>query len=102
MILNAGSGGGSSGGLKVIACGSFMGGSGSQITLPAPAQYVLVGEYSPGSMGGAPTGGSTAILTPGMNTKDMIPQVTFETDAVTLTMGSVMSGTATSNYIAFG
>lgn len=26
MILNAGSGGGSSGGLKVIACGSFMGG----------------------------------------------------------------------------
>ena len=102
MILNAGSGGGSSGGLKVIACGSFMGGSGSQITLPAPAQYVLVGECSPGSMGGAPTSGSTALLTPGMNTKYMTPQVTFETDAVTLTMGSMMSGTATRNYIAFG
>lgn len=102
MILNAGSGGGSSGGLKVIACGSFMGGSGSQITLPAPAQYVLVGENSPGSTGGAPTCGRTAILTPGMNTIDMTPRVTFESDAVTLTMGSFMGGTATCNYIAFG
>ena len=102
MILNAGSGGGSSGGLKVIACGSFTGNSGSQFALPAPAQYVLVGDYTPGSMGGAPTCGITAILTPGMSTIDMTPRVTFESDAVTLTMGSMMSGTATRNYIAFG
>ena len=102
MILNAGSGGGSSGGLKVIACGSFMGGSGSQITLPAPAQYVLVGERSPGSMGGVPYCENVAILTPGMLALGMSPTVTFETDAVTLTMGNMMSGTATRNYIAFG
>lgn len=102
MILNAGSGGGSSGGLKVIACGTFTGGSGSQFTLPAPAQYVLVGECSLGSMGGAPTGGSTAILAPGMITRGLNPEVTFESDAVTLTMGSSMSSTATRNYIAFG
>lgn len=102
MILNAGSGGGSSGGLKVIACGSFTGGSGSQFTLPAPAQYVLVGEYTPNSMGGAPYCENVAILTPGMLARDMLPTVTFETDAVTLTMGSLMSGTATRNYIAFG
>ena len=102
MILNAGSGGGSSGGLKVIACGSFTGGSGSQLTLPAPAQYVLVGECAPGSMGGAPCCENVAILAPGMIARDMLPTVTFETDAVTLTMGSVMSSTATRNYIAFG
>ena len=86
MILNAGGGGGSSGGLKVIACGSFTGGSGSQFTLPAPAQYVLVGEYSPGPMGGAPHCGNVAILTPGMFAPGL--SVTFESDAVTLTMGS--------------
>lgn len=102
MILNAGSGGGSSGGLKVIACGSFTGGSGSQFTLPAPAQYVLVGGYTPNSMGGAPYCENVAILAPGMITRDLNPEVTFETDAVTLTMGIMMSGTATRNYIAFG
>lgn len=102
MILNAGSGGGSSGGLKVIACGSFTGGSGSQFTLPAPAQYVLVGDYVPDSMGGAPYCKNVAILAPGMITRGLIPEVTFETDAATLTMGSVMGGTATCNYIAFG
>lgn len=102
MILNAGSGGGSSGGLKVIACGSFTGGSGSQLTLPAPAQYVLVGEYAPGSMGGAPYCENVAILAPGMITRGLNPEVTFETDAVTLTIGSVMSSKATRNYIAFG
>lgn len=102
MILNAGSGGGSSGGLKVIACGSFIGGSGSQFTLPAPAQYVLVGEYSQGSTGGAPYCGNVAILAPGMITRGLNPEVTFETDAVTLTMGNMMGGTATRNYIAFG
>ena len=102
MILNAGSGGGSSGGLKVIACGTFTGGSGSQITLPAPAQYVLVGEYTPDSMGGAPYCENVAILAPGMITRGINPEVTFETDAVTLTMRSMMSGTATRNYIAFG
>lgn len=102
MILNAGSGGGSSGGLKVIACGSFTGGSGSQFTLPAPAQYVLVGEYTPNSMGGAPYCENVAILAPGMFARGLNPAVTFETDAVTLTMGSMMSGTATRNYIAFG
>lgn len=101
MILNAGSGGGSSGGLKVIACGSFTGGSGSQFTLPAPAQYVLVGEYTPNSMG-APYCENVAILTPGMFARAMSPTVTFESDAVTLTVGSMMSGTATRNYIAFG
>lgn len=102
MILNAGSGGGSSGGLKVIACGSFTGGSGSQFTLPAPAQYVLVGEYVPDSMGDAPYCENVAILAPGMITRGLNPEVTFETDAVTLTMGSMMSSTATRNYIAFG
>lgn len=102
MILNAGSGGGSSGGLKVIACGSFTGGSGSQFTLPAPAQCVLVGEYTPNSMGGVPYCENVAILTPGMITRGLTPEVTFETDAVTLTMGSMMSSTATRNYIAFG
>ena len=102
MILNAGSGGGSSGGLKVIACGSFTGGSGSQFTLPAPAQYVLVGGYTPGLMGGAPYCENVAILTPGMFAQGLDPEVTFETDAVTLTMGRMMSGTATRNYIAFG
>ena len=102
MILNAGSGGGSSGGLQVIACGSFTGGSGSQFTLPAPAQYVLVGGYAPGSMGGAPYCENVAILTPGMFAQGLDPEVTFETDAVTLTMGRMMSGTATRNYIAFG
>lgn len=102
MILNAGSGGGSSGGLKVIACGSFTGGSGSQFTLPAPAQYVLIGDYAEGSMGGAPYCGNVAILAPGMFARDLNPAVTFETDAVTLTMGSMMSVTATRNYIAFG
>lgn len=102
MILNAGSGGGSSGGLKVIACGSFTGGSGSQFTLPAPAQYVLVGEYTPNSMGGAPYCENVAILAPGMITRGLNPAVTFETDAVTLTMGNMMGGTATRNYIAFG
>ena len=101
MTLNAGSGGGSSGGLKVIACGSFMGGTGSQFTLPAPAQYVLVGEYTPDSMG-APYCENVAILAPGMITRGLNPEVTFETDAVTLTMGSMMSSTATRNYIAFG
>lgn len=102
MILNAGGGGGSSGGLKVIACGSFTGGSGSQFTLPAPAQYVLVGEYSQGSMDGAPHCENVAILTPGMFASGMSPTVTFETDAVTLTMGGFMGSTATRNYIAFG
>lgn len=102
MILNAGSGGGSSGGLKVIACGSFTGGSGSQLTLPAPAQYVLVGEYSHGSMVGTPYCENVAILAPGMITRGLNPEVTFETDAVTLTMGNMMGGTATRNYIAFG
>ena len=102
MILNAGSGGGSSGGLKVIACGTFMGGSGSQITLPAPAQYVLVGEYSPGSLGGAPSCENVAILAPGMITRGLNPEGTFVTDAVTLTMGSLMTGTATCKYIGFG
>lgn len=102
MILNAGSGGGSSGGLKVIACGSFTGGSGSQFTLPAPAQYVLIGDYAAGSMGGAPYCENVAILAPGMITRGLTPEVTFESDAVTLTMGSSMSSTATRNYIAFG
>lgn len=102
MILNAGSGGGSSGGLKVIACGTFTGGSGSQLTLPAPAQYVLVGEYALDPMGGAPYCENVAILAPGMIARGLNPEVTFETDAVTLTMGSVMVGTETRNYIAFG
>lgn len=102
MILNAGSGGGSSSGPKVIACGSFTGGTGSQLILPAPAQYVLIGDYSAGSMGGAPYCEDVAILAPGMVAQSLTPTVTFEPDAVTLTMGSMMSGTATRNYIAVG
>lgn len=102
MILNAGSGGGSSGGLKVIAYGSFTGSTGSQLTLPAPAQYVLVGDYAEDPMGGALYCRNVAILAPGMIAQDLAPEVTFETDAVTLTMGSMMSSTATRNYITFG
>lgn len=43
MILNAGSGGGSSGGLKVIACGSFMGGHRQPIH-PAGSGSVCAGR----------------------------------------------------------
>ena len=53
-------------------------------------------------MDGAPYRKFVAILAPGMIARGLNPEVTFETDAATLTMGSVMGGTATRNYIAFG
>lgn len=102
MILNVGSGGGSSGGLKVIAWRQLYGGLRQPIH-PAGSGSVCAGRriYA-GFNGRSAVLRNVAILAPGMIARGLNPEVTFESDAVTLTMGSTMSSTVTRNYIAFG
>lgn len=95
MIVNPGSGG-----IKLVASGTFIGAPGATLTLPQPASIVIIGEYTLQSS--TPTCKAAFILTPGMKTSGLVPETAFKEDAVTLEMSSAMGqSAATRTYIAF-
>lgn len=102
MIVNSGSGA-SSDGIKVVACGTFVGVRGDTLTLPQRASMVIIGEYTHNPMTAAtPNCKAAFLLTPGMSTSGLTPEINFKEDAVTLAMGVAMStATFTRTYIAF-
>ena len=101
MIVNPGSGA-SSDRIKIVACGTFVGVRGDTLTLPQRASMVIIGEYTYNAMSGAtPSCKAAFLLTPGMSTSGLSPEMNFKEDAVTLEMGSAMNAaTVTRNYIA--
>lgn len=98
MIVNPGSGG-----IKLVASGTFIGAPGATLTLPQPASIVIIGEYTYNTLqSSTPTCKAAFILTPGMKTSGLTPETAFKEDAVTLEMSSAMSqNAATRTYIAF-
>lgn len=98
MIVNPGSGG-----IKLVASGTFIGPPGATLTLPQPASIVIIGEYTYNTMqSSAPTCKAAFILTPGMKTSGLTPETAFKEDAVTLEMSPAVSQNAvTRTYIAF-
>lgn len=98
MIVNPGSGG-----IKLVASGTFIGAPGATLTLPQPASIVIIGEYTYDTLqSSTPTCKAAFILTPGMKTSGLVPETAFKEDAVTLEMSSAMGqSAATRTYIAF-
>lgn len=97
MIVNPGSGG-----IKLVASGTFIGRPGDTLTLPQPASIVIIGEYTYNTMlASVPTCKAAFILTPGMKTSGLAPEIAFKEDAVTLEMSPAMGqNAATRTYIA--